>query len=90
MATLCVNSWIKPEITARQIRAELEHRREQIAKLRPRDRTIYSDILTADQLAYAQEVANMLHEYGARSVDAYVLMLEEMLAYFESRIEKEE
>ncbi len=81
---------IEPQIIVDQIQAELDFRREQIATFRPRDRTIHSENLSEDQVAYAQEVYDMLHSFGARDIDNFVRMLEEALEFFSQQIEEQE
>jgi len=76
---------VEPDVIIEQLQIELNYRREQIAKFRSRDRKIYSETLSTAQKTYAQEIFNMLHGFGARSIDDFVLSLEEMIAFFEEK-----
>jgi DNA-binding PadR family transcriptional regulator len=76
---------VNPDVILEHLQTELDYRREQIAEFRPRDRTIHSENLSSEQLAYAQEIFDMLHGFGARSIDDFVLLLEEMIEYFERK-----
>jgi DNA-binding PadR family transcriptional regulator len=78
---------VEPEVILEQLQAELDFRQKQIAKFRSRDRTVLSDTLSEEQLAYAQELGDMLHRFGARAIDDYVQSLEEMIAYFTNKKE---
>ena len=73
---------VEPDVIIKQLQSELDFRKAQIAKFRPRDRTLHSKNLSSDQLAYAQEVFNMLHGFGTRAIDDFVSSLEEMIQYF--------
>jgi len=82
---------VDPDVIISQVQVELDYRLEQIAQFRGRDRKIESSTLTEEQLTYTQEIFDMLHQSGARSIDLYVEILQEMLAFFENkRQEKEE
>ena len=76
---------VEPELIIEQLQTELDYRREQIVKFRSRDRTLYSENLLNEQLIYAQEVFDLLHGFGARAIDDFVLSLEEMIEFFEQR-----
>jgi hypothetical protein len=76
---------VDPDVIIAQVQTELDYRREQITKFRHRDRTIHSDSLSEEQLAYAQEIFEKLHGFGARGIDDFVLSLEEMIEFFEQR-----
>lgn len=76
---------VEPEVTIQQIQIELDFRKAQIARFRNRDRTLRSENLTTEKLAYAQEIEDRLHAYGARRVDIFVQTLEEMLEFFEAQ-----
>ena len=58
---------LEPEVVLEQVRVELAYRREQIATHRGRDRSIRSENLSPEQVAYAQEIYDMLHGFGARA-----------------------
>ena len=75
---------VEPEVIIAQLQAELDFRQGQIAKFRNRDRTIQSESLSETDLAYAQEIYEKLHSFGARAIDDYVLSLEEMIEYFQN------
>ena len=79
--------FVEPEVTIKQLEKELNHRREQIATFRHRDRSIQSSVLTEEELAYAQDIYELLHRGGARSIDLYVSNLEKMIAYFKRQQE---
>ncbi len=81
---------VESQVIIAQIQAELDFRKEQIAKFRPRDRTIHSENLSEDQLAYTQEIYEMLHSFGARGIDDYVRSLEETLEFFNQQIGEQE
>ena len=81
---------VEPDVIIAQLQKELDYRREQIAKFRLRDRTLHSENLSGEQLAYAQEVFDMLHGFGARAIDDFVLSLEEMIEFFEQRKREQE
>lgn len=76
---------VEPEVIIQQIQIELDFRRAQIARFRNRDRTLHSKSLPREDLAYAQEIADRLHGYGARTSDFFVQTLEEMLEFFETQ-----
>ncbi|WP_420630312.1 PadR family transcriptional regulator [Candidatus Leptofilum sp.] len=76
---------VEPEVILEKLRTELAFRQDQIAKFRNRDRTTDASALSKEQTAYAQEIYEMIHSNGAKSIDAYVLMLEEMIVFFEDR-----
>ena len=76
---------VEPNVIIEHLQTELDYRRVQIAKFRPRDRTLHFENLSSEQLAYAQEIFDMLHGFGARSIDDFVSSLEEMIVYFEGR-----
>ena len=76
---------VEPEVTLQQIKSELAYRKEQIAQFRHRDRTLVSSNLSKHSLAFAQEVFDKLHQYGANNIDAYVQELEEMIEFFETK-----
>jgi hypothetical protein len=76
---------VEPEVTIQQIKSELAYRKEQIAQFRHRDRTLVSSNLSKQSLAFAQEVFDKLHQYGANNIDAYVQELEEMIEFFETK-----
>ena len=76
---------VEPDVIIDHIQTELEHRLEQIAKFRGRDRTVQSTSLTESEIAYAQELYELLHLSGVREIDLYVESLQEMLAYFENK-----
>lgn len=73
------------DVIISQIQTELDYRLEQIAQFRGRDLTLQSTVLTKAEIAYAQEIYNLLHLSGARSIDLYVETLQEMLTYFENK-----
>ncbi len=68
----------------RLIRTELDHRREQIARNRHRDRTLRFEhpVPELDQ-ELARVVGEELHQYGADAVDTWVAWLERMLRRLE-------
>ena len=76
---------VEPEVIIQQIQIELDFRKAQIAKFRNRDRTFRSASLPREDLVYAQEIADRLHGYGARNIDLYIQILEEMLEFFETQ-----
>ena len=76
---------VEPEVILEQLQTELDYRREQIAKFRHRDRTLQSETLTTEQRAYAQEIFDKLHLFGARAIDDFVLSLEELIEYFDQQ-----
>ncbi|MFJ6623360.1 PadR family transcriptional regulator [Kitasatospora sp. NPDC091335] len=68
----------------RLLRTELDYRREQIARSRPRDRTMrFEDPLPELDQELVREVAEELHQYGARAVDSWIVWLERMLRRLE-------
>ncbi|MFF1904861.1 helix-turn-helix transcriptional regulator [Kitasatospora sp. NPDC058218] len=72
------------EAAIRLIRTELDHRREQITRNRPRDRTVhFEDPLPELDQELAREVYEELHQYGAGAMDAWVAWLERMLRRLE-------
>ncbi len=76
---------LKPEVIIGQIQAEIDYRKEQISEFRPRDRSIKSTLLTEGEIAYAQDVYDLLHEYGAKGIDDYVLLLEKSIKLFKNK-----
>lgn len=76
---------VEPETIIEQLHTELEYRKEQIAAFRNRDRTVQTTTLSDCERAYAQELMDKLHSYGAKSIDDYVLWLEEMIDYFSEK-----
>lgn len=81
---------VKPDVIIDQIQTELDFRKEQIAKFRHRDRKIHTETLSDEQLAYAQEIYEKLHGFGARAIDDFVLSLEEMIVFFEEQKREQE
>ena len=79
---------VEPDLIIEQLQTELNFRRAQIAKFRHRDRSLQSENLSGDQLTYAQDIFDMLHSFGARAIDDFVLSLEEMIEFFEERKRK--
>jgi DNA-binding PadR family transcriptional regulator len=77
-------SLIGPEVILKHLHTEMDFRKRQIAEFRPRDRTMHSPGLSPDQLKLTQEIAEKLHQIGARSMDDFVSSLEEMIDFFES------
>lgn len=73
---------VEPEVIIRQIQAELDYRKEQIAKFRHRDRTLVSSNLSPESLAYVQKIFDKLHHLGAANIDTYVQNLEENIEFF--------
>jgi DNA-binding PadR family transcriptional regulator len=76
---------VEPDLIIEQLQTELDFRRAQIEKFRYRDRSLNSKNLSNEHLAYAQEIFDMLHGFGARAIDDFVLSLEEMIEFFEGR-----
>ncbi|HBY06933.1 MAG TPA: PadR family transcriptional regulator [Chloroflexi bacterium] len=67
-----------------QLRTELDYRKEQIAAFRPRSRALQVSPAFDGNLEHAQAIADLLHEYGASSVDHYVSWLESTIQFFEN------
>ncbi|MCB0044064.1 MAG: PadR family transcriptional regulator [Caldilineaceae bacterium] len=78
---------VERAVIVQQLKTELSFRQEQIAQFRHRDRTIESQLLAGDQLAYVQAISNELHQCGAEGMDLYVAQLEKLLAFFEEEAE---
>ena len=76
---------VEPDLIIEQLQTELDFRVDQISRFRHRDRTLYSEGLSDEQTAYAQEIFDKLHGFGARAIDDFVLSLEEMIEFFEQR-----
>ncbi|MBK8900099.1 MAG: PadR family transcriptional regulator [Anaerolineaceae bacterium] len=79
---------VEPDALIKQIQDEIDFRQEQISRFRHRDRTIESTLLSPDKLAYAQEIENEIHSYGAARMDVYVTHLRKMLTFFEQQNER--
>ena len=76
---------LEPDVIIKHLQTELDFRRDQVAKFRPRDRTLRSEQLSNEQLVYTQEILDRLHGFGARAIDDFVQSLEEMITFFESK-----
>jgi PadR family transcriptional regulator AphA len=76
---------VDPEVILEQLNNELDFRRDQIETFRNRDRTISSDLLESWQVKLTNELFEIMHQYGAKGIDDYVVMLENLIVYFEQR-----
>ncbi|WP_316529329.1 PadR family transcriptional regulator [Kitasatospora brasiliensis] len=76
------------EAAIRLVRTELDFRRQHIARNRDRDRTLrFEDPVPELDRAFAQDVFDELHAYGASAIDTWVAWLERMLRRLEARLE---
>ena len=76
---------IEPEVMIKNLEAELNYRRDQIAQFRNRDRTVHSSLLLPDQVEMINEIFDKMHFLGAKGIDDYVVLLEDLIDYFEHR-----
>ncbi|MGP3971451.1 PadR family transcriptional regulator [Streptomyces sp. 6N223] len=73
------------ELAIRLVTTELAHRREQIARFRPRDRTIaFEGPMPGLDPARHQAAADLVHQYGAGAVDGWVAWLQDALRRLEA------
>lgn len=79
---------VSPEVILSQLEEELDKRRKHVKKFRHRNRTVASTLISKDQLETVQYAHDRLHLYGVQGLDAYIVLLEEWIDHFSSKIER--
>lgn len=85
LGKLFFSCFVDTKIILEHLNIELEYRRMQIAVFRGRDRTVEIDPASGVDSACVQEMADLMHLYGAGAIDHYVTWLEKVIAIFKQR-----